>query len=271
MKNSVQKILLILFVFFSSQSLISQVNSLNEAEDSAVLDSTGNTARNFLKVNLPSFILSTYSIQYEFFPTDWMSLGLSFKFTPERGMVSKEKVIEIVEDTNNMDNISSPAGRFLDQLRFRGSTLTPEIRFYLGKGLGKGFYLGPMLRFDHYKFTSEYLFQPEDQIYNLDFDGKLKSFGYGLIMGAQYPIGKSFTIDFFIGPYLSNIKIDTDSTYGGRELTDEELEILREELIEIQLPNGETDITLNNSSANVKMTSNTFPNLRAGLAFGFRF
>lgn len=222
------------------------------------------------KLNVPSLAVATFSLQYEFFPMNWLSLNLGYKFTPNRGMVAKDKVIDIIDDSNSGKGLSNPFQKFFEDFEFKGNAVTPEIRFYLGEGYGKGFYLGPFARIDHYKFTSAYAFRTLSENYTIDFEGKHKAFGYGLNIGAQFPIGQHFTIDTFIGPYLSNVKIDFHST-SNYQLTDQEVELFREELNEFQLPNGTTDIVLSNSSAQAKLTADQFFNLRVGLAVGYRF
>lgn len=229
-----------------------------------------NPTRHIVKLNLPSLAVTTFSFQYEFFPVNWMSLNLGYKFTPEREMVFKDKVIDLIVDENETEELNQPLEKFFEEFEFKGNAITPEVRFYLGQGFGKGFYLGPFIRFDNYKFTTVYPFSTFMDDYIIDFEGKYKAFGYGLNIGSQFPIGRHFTIDTFLGPYFSNIKIDFHST-SDYNLTDEEVEQFRNELNDFELPNGETEITLSNSSAKGKLTSDNFFGLRFGLGVGYRF
>src|SRR5690606_19330143 len=185
--------------------------------------------RHIIKLNIPSLAVTTFSFQYEFFPVNWMSLSLGYKFTPNRDMVFKDKVIDLIGDSHDTEALDDPLTRFFDDFEFKGNAITPEVRFYLGQGYGKGFYLGPFVRFDNYKFTSVYPFSTYLDDYIIDFEGKYKAFGYGLNIGSQFPIGKHFTIDTFLGPYFSNIKIDLNSS-SDYYLTDEEVEEFRNEL-----------------------------------------
>lgn len=225
--------------------------------------------RHIVKMNLPSLIVGTFSFQYEFFPTSFLSIALGYKFTPERGMVFKDKVIDLVEDSSNADDLDDPGARFFSHFRFKGNAITPEVRFYLGEGYGKGFYLGPFVRFDNYKFTSLYPFEGAMSFYDIDFEGKFKSFGYGLNIGAQYRIGR-IAIDAFLGPYFSNVKINFNSV-SNYTMTDEDAQWLVDELSDFKLPNGKTEITANKNSVRVKMTADNFINLRFGLGIGYRF
>ncbi len=260
--------LLFMCIFFAlNPSLYSQdLEAVSEEMDSTYLKPT----RHIVKLNIPSLAVATFSFQYEFFPVNWMSVSLGYKFTPNRKMVFKDKVIDLIGDSNDTDDLDDPLAKFFEEFKFKGSTITPEVRFYLGQGYGKGFYLGPFVRFDNYKFTSSYPFQTYLDNYLIDFEGKYKAFGYGLNIGSQFTIGKHFTIDTFIGPYFSNVKVDFHST-SDYYLTNEEVEEFRDELNDFELPNGETEITLSNSSAKGKLTSDNFFNLRFGLGIGYRF
>lgn len=226
--------------------------------------------RHIVKLNVPSLAFGVVSFQYEFFPINWLSLNLGMKFTPERKMPFKDQIIDLIGDENDTDDLDEPLNKFFEEFKYKGNSITPEVRFYLGKGYGKGFYLGPFLRFDNYKFNSTYLFQSSLDDYMIDFEGKYKGFGYGLNIGTQFTIGKHFTIDTSLGPYFSNVKVDFNST-SNYTLTDEEVEEFRDDLNDFELPNGETDITLSNSSAKAKLTSDNFFNLRFNLGVGFRF
>lgn len=226
--------------------------------------------RHIVKINLPSLIVTTFSFQYEFFPTSFMSLNLGYKFTPKRNMVFEDKVIDLIEDSSGADDLDSPGAKFFSNFKFNGNAITPEIRFYLGQGYGKGFFLGPFIRFDNYKFSSIYPFEGFLQEYDIDFDGKVKGFGYGLNIGAQHRLGKNFTLDWYLGPYLSNLKIDFNSK-SNYTMSDEEVDELREELQDFEMPNGKTEIYADNNSVRAKLTSDNFFNLRFGLGIGYRF
>lgn len=267
MKNNLK--LLSIVLFLSTVLVNAQENfEKNYAEDET--SQVEKPKRHVFKINAPSLIVSTFSFQYEFFPVDFMSISLGYKFTPNRGMVFEDQVIDIIEESSGYADLKSPGERFFRDFEFKGNAFTPEVRFYLGQGYGKGFYLGPFLRFDNYKFNSNYEFSPLGDEYFIDFDGKYKGFGYGLAIGSQFTIGKHFTIDTSVGPYFSNVEIDFNSV-SNYNMSDMEMDILRDELSDFELPNGETELHLTNSSARMKLTSDNFFNLRFNLALGFRF
>lgn len=269
--KKIVKLFCLTILFASSQSVFGQEDTTLDAQPE-IVDSvfTESPSRHIVKLNVPSLFVGTFSFQYEVFPVNWMSIGLGFKFTPERKMVFEDTVIDLIGDENDTDALDEPLTKFFDEFEFSGNAFTPEVRFYLGQGYGKGFYLGPFVRFDNYKFSSTYAFNTLEDSYLIDFEGKHKGFGYGLNIGTQFTIGRHFVIDTSLGPYFSNIKIDFNST-SNYSLTDQEVEEFRDELNDFELPNGDTEITLTNNSAKVKLTSDNFFNLRFGLGVGYRF
>lgn len=267
MKN---KLKLLSVVIFLSASLVNAQEYSDEIFAAEEIPPIEKPTRHVFKINTPSLFIATFSFQYEFFPVDFMSISLGYKFTPNRGMVFEDQVIDIIEESGGYSDLQSPGERFFRDFEFKGNAVTPEVRFYLGQGYGKGFYLGPFVRFDNYKFNSNYEFSPLGNEYIIDFDGKYKAFGYGLSIGSQFTIGKHFTIDTSVGPYFSNVEIDVNSV-SNYTMSDIEREALREELSDFELPNGETEIYLTNNSARMKLTSDNFFNLRFNLALGFRF
>lgn len=272
--KGLKTIIFSVFTIILSSVAYAQTDSLDYSDPNEYTKLTNDfpkPTRHFIKLNLPSLAIKTFSFQYEFFPTDFLSISLAYKFTPKRGMIFKDQVTKIIKESGDYgDEVDTPVNKFLEDLTFSKSTITPEVRFYLGKGYGKGFYIGPFIRFDNAKFNSVYLFNGLTDDYNIDFEGKLSSFGYGLNFGTQYPIGKHLTLDIFIGPYLSNLKINTNST-SNYNLSEADVQSLREELEDFELPNGTTEIEVTNNSAKVKLTAKNFPNLRAGIALGLRF
>lgn len=271
MKNIV-KLICTSILLISAQSATAQEDSTLSTSEFEIYDSISveSPTRHIVKLNVPSLFVGTFSFQYEFFPVNFMSLSLGYKFTPKRGMVFEDQVIDLIEDSSGIDNLESTGEKFFREFEFRGSAVTPEVRFYLGQGYGKGFYLGPFIRFDNYKFSSEYDFNTLEDQYLIDFDGKYKGFGYGLNIGSQFKIGRHFTIDTSLGPYFTNVKIDFNSV-SNYNLSDAEVEQLRKELSDFELPNGDTEIVLTNNSARMKLTSDNFFNLRFNLGVGFRF
>ena len=78
--------------------------------------------------------------------------------------------------------------------------ITPEARFYLGKGYGKGLYIAVFYR--HASYTIDHLPIDYDNDHSLALSGKLTANTGGIMLGAQWALGKYMCIDWWIfGPH----------------------------------------------------------------------
>jgi hypothetical protein len=131
--------------------------------------------KNVLKINALSLFLGTGSVFYERKLSDATSgqLGLAY------------------------------VGFKIQDTRFTGIILTPEVRFYPKKNAIDGFYVAPYLRYQNYTLKSG-----ADK-------GSLSSIGGGFLLGREWITKSGFTMDLFFGGHYgsSNIKVDsgTDS------------------------------------------------------------
>lgn len=89
----------------------------------------------------------------------------------------------------------------IDDARFSGLILTPEVRFYLTKNAIDGFYVGPYFRYQN--------FQLEDVETN-DNAG-YTNYGGGLSIGRQWITDSGFTMDLFFGGHYGSGKFSADS------------------------------------------------------------
>ena len=131
--------------------------------------------KNVLKINSLSLFLATGSVFYERKLSDGTSgqLGLAY------------------------------VGLKIQDTRFTGIILTPEVRIYPKKNAIDGFYVAPYLRYQNYTLQSG-----SDR-------GSLSSIGGGFLFGREWITKSGFTMDLFFGGHYgsSNIKVDsgTDS------------------------------------------------------------
>jgi hypothetical protein len=121
---------------------------------------------NAIKINPLSAILATGNISYERVVGDKQSFQLGGYYT----------------------------GVKFSSTKITGYGVTPEYRFYLGKEALNSFYAAPYMRYQSISFKET------------EFDSKatLSTFGGGLVIGRQWLIGESFTIDLFLGPNYSS-------------------------------------------------------------------
>jgi hypothetical protein len=129
------------------------------------------TEKNVLKINTLSLFLATGSIFYEHKLSELISAQLGFGYMGVK-----------IQDT-----------------KFSGIILTPEVRIYPKKNAIDGFYIAPYLRYQNYTLQ------------NGTDKGSLSSMGGGLLFGRQWIFKKGFTMDLFFGGHYgsSNVKVDS--------------------------------------------------------------
>jgi hypothetical protein len=136
---------------------------------------------NAIKLNPLSAIVATGNIAYERAVSDKQSFQLGLYYT----------------------------GFKITTTKFSGFGITPEYRFYLGREVLNSFYAAPYIRYQSLSLKET------------EFDSKatLSLFGGGVVLGRQWVIGDSFTIDLFLGPNYSSgsVKVSTgdDTHFDG--------------------------------------------------------
>ncbi|PWS26938.1 hypothetical protein DHW03_13020 [Pedobacter yonginense] len=126
----------------------------------AFLGAKAQDAQNTIKINPLSALLSTGSVFYERKINDGISAQLGLAYT----------------------------GIKLEDVKFTGVAITPEVRFYLKQKAISGLYAAPFLRYQNYTVTDG-----TDK-------GKYNSFGGGALIGRQWVYGSGFVLDLFFGP-----------------------------------------------------------------------
>lgn len=131
--------------------------------------------KNVLKVNTLALIIGTGSIFYERELSDMMSAQMGVGYLNYK-----------VEET-----------------KFSGLILTPEIKFYVRNNAIDGFYLAPYLRYNKYEYEGN---DNQDQ-------GSFTAFGGGVAFGRQWIMKKGFVMDLFFGGHYTdgNVKMTSGS------------------------------------------------------------
>ena len=96
-------------------------------------------------------------------------------------------------------------GTSIDDTKFSGFGITPEIRFYLSETTApEGFYAAPFIRYQNFDLTDE----------STDSRATLNNFGGGLLIGKQWIFKERIALDAFIGPsYVSgSLKVKSEGT-----------------------------------------------------------
>ncbi len=155
--------------------------------------------KNIFKVNLTALAFKNLSFQYERVTGPKTSFALGLGIMPKSKLPFADKIKE--EYGDNEDVV-----RALDQTRLSNFTITPEFRFYLGKQAPTGFYIAPFVRYARSTFDGPYTFTPSDQqLHTANIKGSINSVGGGLLLGAQWSLGKSVSLDWWIaGPIIGS-------------------------------------------------------------------
>lgn len=131
-----------------------------------------------VKVNIFSLLVKTFNVSFEQKINANSSAQLGFFYT----------------------------GYSVSDTKFSGFGLTPEYRYYLSDTEApKGVYIAPFLRYQSFKL--------EDNSSGTSNEGKLTTFGGGLLIGKQWIFKERVSLDIFLGPaYYSG---DTKVTSGS--------------------------------------------------------
>jgi hypothetical protein len=161
----------------------------------------------------------------------------------------------------------------LDNLTLSNSAITPEVRFYLGKkGYGQGFYLAPFFR--NAKFGGKGIgidFTLDNgQTTTFNMEGNIKANTFGLLMGAQWKLGKNFWLDWqILGPHYGGA---TGSIIGvsNVSLSATEQNNLANALRDINFPFAKENISVKPNQATLEL-SGPWAGLRTAISLGFDF
>lgn len=216
--------------------------------------------RTFVKVNLYGLVLRNYSLQLEHTLGKRISLGIGYRFMPNGKLPLQYLEQKVVDQTIN-------------QLHVGNSAITPEIRFYVGKkGYGHGFYFAPFYRyaiFDASNISIDYTNVSNTQS-SLNISGKVNSRAFGLLLGAQWKLGKHISLDWWIiGPHFGKA---TGTLQGvpSIPLSLEEQQNLQAEMEKIDVPFTNRTVEVTASRARF-ILDGPWGGIRTGLAVGFHF
>ena len=222
--------------------------------------------KNLIKVSLTSLALNTYSFSYERQIGRKISIGLGYRVMPEGSLPFKSNLESVIDDPETFKHI--------DNFKTGNTAITPEIKFYFGKGVFRGFYISPFARFAKYtaKLSSfEYEYDhPMDgpTTATIPLNGELKTTTGGLLFGAQWKLSKLIYLDWSIlGPQYGTSK---GFLKGSKALSQEEQDALREELEDLEIPLVDSEVTVDGSGAKVDFTG-PWAGVRASIGIGFRF
>lgn len=216
--------------------------------------------RNLVKVNLIGFSING---QYENILSKRISIALSYRILPSGKFLFRGLI----------PTTDPQARESLNNLIVSNSAITPEIRFYLGKkGNGQGFYLAPFFRSAKYggkgigiDFTLD-----NGQSATFNMEGNIKTNTYGLLLGAQWKLGKNFWLDWQIlgpnyGSATGTIKGKSNVALSANERTS-----LENALKDIAIPFIRKNASVSPNEAILNLEG-PWAGLRTGISLGFDF
>jgi hypothetical protein len=221
---------------------------------------------NIVKVNLTSLLLHNASGQYELILSKKVSVGMGFRYMPYSGIPFKGLVADAVGGNDDVRSVITRA-------EVSNFAVTPEVRFYLGKGYGHGLYIAPYYRF--VRFSTDYIpvnytSSANGTKQSLTITGDMSAHNGGVMLGAQWPLGNRLVLDWWIvGAHFGS----GSGNLTGRPSTP----LSTTEQTQIKSNLDDVDIPLVNKTVSVSANrvavafNGAFGGLRSGLCLGIRF
>ncbi len=223
--------------------------------------------KNIIKVNLPSIALKHYLLQYERVMNNRQSFAIGIGFSPSVDLPFKSTLLD--EFSENED-----AKRAIESTTFNKITVTPEYRFYLGKkGAPAGFYVAPFVRYTTMSISQDYTFTPSSGIeHTAHLTGKFSGIGGGVMIGAQWLLGKNVTLDWWIaGPFFGAMNADFHAVDDMSDMSQADKEDLKDDIESVKIPLWKTEATIGDNTIDAKLTGPFYGVRGLGLSLGFRF
>lgn len=182
--------------------------------------------RNIVKVSPVAVAFKNYAFSYERILTKRLSLQLSYSTRPE----------------GSFTQLTSLLGKEYQDATLGITTISPELRLYLGGGYGRGFYVAPYMRYDKLSVgglrfnVSSSSGEASPAINDMRFSGEASAISGGLGLGVQFYIARVISVDLSVGAHYApkakmNLQSVLDATAKG--LTDEELKDLENGAIDV--------------------------------------
>lgn len=216
--------------------------------------------KNLIKLNALALSIGNISLQYDRAIGSKVTIGTSVNFMPKRGLPFSSRIEDLVNDETTVSQ--------LQKIQLSSFSVTPEIRYYFGKEVFRGFYVAPFLRYGTYslKFPVNYTY--ENQNLAIDLEGKINAFSGGIAIGAQWKMAKDFYLDWLIvGPHYGN---SNGSLAAYKDLNKSEQAAINQALKELDIPMVDYSYEVNNSGAKIKVKG-PWTGFRASIGIAYRF
>lgn len=264
MKKAILTLTLVLINLSAISAQTEQV-TLNPKDSLYVNTAVNLPKKNNLKISLTSLVFKNFQFQYERIVTKRIGVVVGYSFISKGSVPFKSQLRDLASSSQNSQGM-------FDNADLGYTAITPEVRFYLGKGYGKGFYIAPFYRNLKYDITGVN-FTYTNQLGGKDdvnMGGKLTANTFGIQFGAQFNLGKHLILDWWIaGPHYGTSKGDFTGV-SSRTLTAFEQSELQKELDKIELPLSDVNAKANANGATINI-SGPWAGVRSGISLGYKF
>ena len=247
--------------------LIIGTNPLCAQTDSESVKTISKPGKYLVKINLLGIPLNNYSFQFERAIAKKIAFGLGVRYAPNSGLPLSSQVERIIDDPKTWNQLKN--------FKTGNLAISPEIRFYMGKGIFRGFYLAPFARYAKYTAEAPINFDVPSSTGGasrseiIPLSGDLTTLTGGLLLGVQWKLSKAFYLDWSIlGPQYGTSK---GSISGKKSLDADEQTALKSELQNLEdLPMLKTTYTVDNNGAKVDLKG-PWAGVRSSFSLGVRF
>lgn len=251
----------------------------NEMNDPTPL--TTHDSPNLLKFNLTSLIFRNFGFQYERAISNRQSIAISGRLMSKGKFPFHSFMESYLDNTQTIEDLNS--------LQIKGYSISPEYRFYLTNRSkpNTGLYLAPFLSYNQYelefkdlRLTIDYnlseFVENADPLYRVmvskefDLEGAVHGTTAGVLFGAQWDLGSSIYLDWWILGASYGVSTGKMSAMTTETLTPEWQNALQERLDEMGIPMVKMESKVHNHGAESKL-SGPWANVKMGIALGIRF
>ncbi len=230
--------------------------------------------RNAIELNLSSAFLYNINLTYERKIGRKLGVLLGLRYGPQLPLPFVSQWGGAIK-SNYITNFNA--------ISLSNIAITPEIRYYFGKGFQRGFYIAGYARYVSYNLSAplniSYNYQGINISQNVNINTNISGISGGLMFGLQYPIGKHFQIDIWlIGVNYGKI-LTGQANASTPLLNTDAYNALDDQIKSLQNGSASLPIKFNYSLSQTPSTTNLKATVNGpiigirglGINFGFRF
>ena len=217
--------------------------------------------KNMVKLNLSAIVLKGINVQYERKISHRATIALGYGKIPTSSIAFHS----IISSFINSPNVK------VDDYLLGSSVITPEIRFYYGKGGAfHGFYLSVYGRIGNFNLEGPIHYSASNNADRLAlFNGTLKTYTAGIMVGSSFKLSQKLYLDWWI--LGGGVGAEKGDFNAATKLSDSDRMALQSTLDNLDIPFATVDAQVTKDGATVKTTGNIAGLRGLGINLGFRF